>query len=82
MTPPRAASAPFLTVGDLAEGQEAFVAGVCASACDTERLAALGLVPGAHVRLLRRGSTLALAVGEARLALGPSWASALHVVCC
>lgn len=82
MTPPLGSPAPLLNVGDLAEGQAALVAGVCASAADAERLAALGLVPGAHVRLLRRGSTLAVAVGDTRLALGRSWARALSVVPC
>jgi Fe2+ transport system protein FeoA len=56
------------------------IARVDAGATEVERLAALGLVPGVSVRLLRRGSALAVAVGEARIALGSTWAAALTVV--
>ncbi len=79
MTPPPPCAA-LLTAGDLAVGDEAIVAAVTAPPVEAERLAALGLVPGAQIRILRRGFTVALALGEARLALGRSWARALAVV--
>lgn len=75
-------SVPLLTASDLRAGEEAVVAAVTALPADSERLAALGLIPGAHLRVLRQGFTLAVALGETRLALGRSWARALAVVRC
>jgi Fe2+ transport system protein FeoA len=45
-----------------------------------ERLAAIGLVPGAVLRVVKAGCPMTVAVGEARIALGSSWAEALVVV--
>ena len=82
--PPSAASAtpPALCAAELAAGECAVVAAVKTSPRDAERLAALGLVPGARLEVLRAGATLAVAVGATRLALGRSWARALVVVRC
>ena len=77
--PSPATPGPGLRVADLAVGEQAIVTGVKAPCRDVERLAALGLVPGAVVRMLRQGATLAIAVGATRLALGRSWARALAV---
>jgi Fe2+ transport system protein FeoA len=65
---------------DLGVGEPAIVAHVDAPPAETERLAALGVTPGVEVRLLRRGSAFSLAVGEARIALGGSWARAVAVL--
>lgn len=75
-------AAPVLTAGDLARGERAVVTAVEAPPCDVERMAALGLVPGATLSVLRAGATLRLAVGEMRLALGRTWARAIAVVRC
>jgi Fe2+ transport system protein FeoA len=45
-----------------------------------ERLAAIGLVPGVVLRVVRAGCPMTVAVGESRIALGRSWAEALVVV--
>ena len=73
---------PELCAADLVRGERAVVVDVRAPACEVERLAALGLVPGAVLGVLRGGSTLRLALGETRLALGRAWARALRVVRC
>lgn len=85
MTPPPAngsATPLALRVSDLAAGESAVVVAVRAPPRDTERLAALGIVAGVHLAVLRAGATLAVAVGETRLALGRAWARALVVVRC
>jgi len=76
MTPPPVPC----TLADLKVGVRAVVAEVLAAPAEVERLAALGLAPGVSLRLLRQGSMLAVAVGEARIALGRRWARALCVV--
>jgi Fe2+ transport system protein FeoA len=87
MTPPSTSSsalahpaAPPLTLVDFVRGEEGVVVHVSAKACDVERLAALGLAAGAHVKVLRTGRTLTVAVGESRFALGRAWAHAVSVV--
>ena len=80
--PLRRASVALLVASDLRAGEEAVVASVGGTAAQSERLAALGLVPGTHLRVLRGGATLTLAVGETRLALGRAWARVLAVVRC
>jgi Fe2+ transport system protein FeoA len=83
MTPPPITSvAPLLTLGHLAAGESGVVVHVGGRPCDVERLAALGVAAGAHVRVVRGGRTLAVAVGEARFGLGRSWARAVNVVRC
>jgi Fe2+ transport system protein FeoA len=77
---PRPSTPPRATLADLEVGDEAVVIEVKAEPAEVERLAALGLLPGVSLRLLRQGSMLAVAVGEARIALGRRWAQALCVV--
>ena len=77
--PPRATPRPS-TLAELRVGDEAVVTEVRAGPAEVERLAALGLLQGVSLRLLRQGSTLAVAVGEARIALGRRWAKALCIV--
>jgi Fe2+ transport system protein FeoA len=65
---------------DLGVGEEAVVAHVDAPPAEVERLASLGVTPGALLHLLRRGAALSLAVGDARIALGGAWARAVSVL--
>lgn len=76
MTPPPA----FATrVSHLARGASGLVTCVDAPEDTVARLAALGLVPGTALRVIQCGSSVAVAVGETRLALGREWADALVV---
>jgi Fe2+ transport system protein FeoA len=77
---PRPSTPPPATLADLEVGVEAVVTEVKAEPAEVERLAALGLLPGVSLRLLRQGSMLAVAVGEARIALGRRWARSLCIV--
>ncbi len=79
MNPPRSNVVSPLRAASLPRGARGLVTAVDGSVETVERLAALGLVPGAAFRVLRGGSPLALAVGEARFALGREWAEALVV---
>jgi Fe2+ transport system protein FeoA len=73
-------SAPSsLRVSQLGRGDLGLVTGVDAPDETVSRLAALGLAPGAALRVLRSGAAVAVAVGESRLALGREWADALLV---
>jgi Fe2+ transport system protein FeoA len=64
----------------LRRGTRGVVAAIDAPAETAERLASLGLAPGAALRVIRCGSPMTLAVGEARFAIGATWAEALLVV--
>ena len=79
MTPPPPSAAGPLRASGLPRGARGLVTGVDGADETRERLAALGLVPGASLQVLRAGSPMAVAVGEARFALGRSWAEALLV---
>jgi Fe2+ transport system protein FeoA len=65
---------------DLESGERGAVAAVEGPAETVERLAAMGLVPGCSLRVLRGGSPMTVAVGDARFALGRGWSDALLVV--
>jgi Fe2+ transport system protein FeoA len=65
---------------ELGVGEEARVTHVDAPPAEVARLAGLGVAPGARLRLLRRGASLSLAVGDARIALGGDWARAVSVL--
>jgi Fe2+ transport system protein FeoA len=78
MTPPRRTAARRAT--DLASGESGVVAAVEGPVETVERLAAMGLVPGCALRVVRGGSPMTVAVGDARLALGRGWSDALLVI--
>jgi Fe2+ transport system protein FeoA len=79
MTPPTSASSFLPRLSDLRSGARGTIAAVEGGADTVERLAALGLVPGVALRVLRGGATARVAIGDARLALGESWCAALRV---
>jgi Fe2+ transport system protein FeoA len=60
----------LLPLGILRAGQQAIVEEICVG-CEREasRLAAMGFVPGAMVRMMSAGRGVAVQVGEARLVL-------------
>jgi Fe2+ transport system protein FeoA len=64
----------------LPRGVPAVVTHVEGGPAVVERLAALGVVPGMALRVVRHGSPMALAVGDARMALGDEWASAIRAL--
>ena len=61
---------PSLRLSALNSGESAHVAGVVSSAPAAKRLADLGFVPGAVVRMLRAGAPCIVQVDQTRLALG------------
>ena len=65
---------------DLGSGERGVVAAVEGPVETVERLAAMGVVPGCVLRVLRGGSPMTVAVGDARFALGRAWSDALLVV--
>jgi Fe2+ transport system protein FeoA len=77
---PPPAPGSFLRASDLAHGARGLVTGVEAAPEVVERLAALGLAPGAVFDVRRAGSPMTVAIGASRLALGRTWADALRVV--
>lgn len=80
MNPPPTAAPTAMRASHLGSGARGMVKGVEGGECVIERLASLGLIPGATFRVIRTGSPMAMAVGETRLALGRDWADALLVV--
>jgi Fe2+ transport system protein FeoA len=64
----------------LARGSRGVVSAIDGSEEIVARLASLGIVPGTSLRVVRGGSPMAVAVGDARLGLGRKWAEALQVV--
>jgi Fe2+ transport system protein FeoA len=78
MTPPPRPAIRRAT--DLGSGERGVVAAVEGPAETVERLAAMGLVPGCALRIVRGGSPMTVAVGDARFALGRGWSDALLVV--
>ena len=64
----------------MGRGARLLVASVEGGSGVVERLASLGLVPGATFRVMSAGSPMAVAIGETRLALGRDWADALRVI--
>jgi Fe2+ transport system protein FeoA len=70
---------PSLRVSHLGRGDLGLVTAVDAPDDTVARLAALGLSPGTALRVIQGGSSVAVAVGASRLALGREWADALVV---
>ena len=68
-----------LRAADLGPGAEGVITEVYGAADRIERLAAMGLAPGVAFRVMRAGSPMTLAVGEARIALGRALAESLLV---
>jgi Fe2+ transport system protein FeoA len=64
----------------LPRGARGLVAAVEGSEETIARLASVGIVPGAALRIVRTGSPMAVAVGDARLGLGRPWAEALQIL--
>ena len=63
----------------LSRGDRARVSAIEGRAAIVERLAAVGLVPGTHLVVVRGGSPMAIAVGASRFGIGREWAEALLV---
>jgi Fe2+ transport system protein FeoA len=76
MSPP---PPPPVAARHLASGARAVITRVIGAGSLVERLAALGLVPGAPLRVVSAGSPMAVAVGASRVALGEEWALAVQV---
>lgn len=64
----------------LRRGARARVAAVEGRGAVVERLAAVGLVPGATFVVVRGGCPMAVAMGASRFGLGREWAEALLVL--
>ena len=79
MTPPPPLAPSAARAAHLPRGAEGVVTAVVGRPGTAERLAALGIVPGTALRVIRGGSPMAVAVGDARLGLGRDWAEALVV---
>ena len=81
MNPPAAVSTQRMhPAAGLPRGARGVVSAIDGSEEIVARLASLGIVPGTSLRVVRGGSPMAIAVGDARLGLGRTWADAVRVV--
>ena len=80
MNPPIPSTVRMRRASHLPCGARGLVAAVEGSEEIVARLASVGIVPGTTLRILRQGSPMAVAVGDARLGLGRAWGDALHIV--
>jgi Fe2+ transport system protein FeoA len=79
MNPPPASALTLCRATHLPRGARGLVAAVEGGSERVERLAAMGVVPGTAFRVVRAGTPMAMAFGEARLAFGREWSDALVV---
>ncbi|MEQ8821685.1 MAG: FeoA family protein [Sumerlaeia bacterium] len=63
----------------LTGGETAIVEDICSECVDGCRLAAMGLAPGAMIRMLMPGRTCAVQVGQCRLMLRSKDATGIRV---
>jgi Fe2+ transport system protein FeoA len=69
-----------LTLADGVENREGIIVGLhTAVAADLRRLTALGLVPGTHLRLLRRRPAFVFQIGNSRFAVDRHLAKAIQM---